>query len=92
MPLTEKVTFTAILQSAKTVQIPKLVRWRFKMESGQVLKVGVNFLGLRKGWQFFYVKMHKDGRIKVPKLVLSLFEDEKTSLAGCILEVMVEPA
>jgi hypothetical protein len=53
MPLTEKVTFTATLQSVKTVQIPKLIRWRFKMESDQALKVGVNFLGLRKGWQFF---------------------------------------
>jgi hypothetical protein len=62
------------------------------MESDQALKVGVNFLGLGKGWQFFYVKMCKDGRVSVPKLVLSLFEDEKTSLAGCTLEVMVEPA
>jgi hypothetical protein len=45
MPLTEKVAFTATLQSKNTVQIPKLIRWRFKMESGQALKVGVNSLG-----------------------------------------------
>jgi hypothetical protein len=92
MPLTEKVTFTATLQSANTMQIPKLIRWRFKMESDQALKVGINFLGMHKGWQFFYAKMRKDGRISVPKLVLSLFEDEKTSLAGYALEVMLEPA
>jgi hypothetical protein len=33
MPLTEKVTFTATLQSANKVQIPKVIRWRFKMEN-----------------------------------------------------------
>jgi len=62
------------------------------MESDQALKVGINFLGIHKGWQFIYAKMRKDGRISVPKLVLSLFEDEKTSLAGYALEVMLEPA
>ena len=92
MPLTEKVTFTTMLQSVNKIQVPKLIRWRFKMESDQALKVGVNFFGLHKGWQFFYAKMRKDGRITVPKLVLSLFEDEKTSLIGYALEVMLEPA
>ena len=62
------------------------------MESGQALKVGVNFFGMHRGWQFFYAKMRKDGRISVPKLVLSLLEDEKTNLAGYALEVMLEPA
>ena len=62
------------------------------MENDQALKVGINFLGMHKGWQFFYAKMRKDGRISVPKLVLSLFEDEKKSLAGYALEVMLEPA
>lgn len=62
------------------------------MEGEQALKVGINFLELHKGWQFFYSKMRKDGRISIPKLVLSLFADEKTSLAGYTLEVMIEPA
>lgn len=62
------------------------------METDQALKVGVNFLELHKGWQFFYAKMRKDGRISIPKLVLGLFEDEKTSLPGYPLEVMIEPA
>ena len=92
MPLTEKVTFTAPLQNGNTIQIPKLVRWRFKMEVGQAIKVGVNFLELRKGWQFFYTKMRKDGRIAIPKLVLSLFVDENTALTGSVIEVTLEPA
>ena len=92
MPLTEKVVFTTTLERLDKVQIPKVVRWRFKIESDQALKVGVNFLGLHKGGQFFYAKMRKDGRVSIPKLVLTLFEDEKTSLAGYALEVMIEPA
>jgi hypothetical protein len=36
--------------------------------------------------------MRKDGRVSIPNLVLSLFEDEKTSFGGCTLEVMIEPA
>ena len=92
MPLTEKVAFTATLQSKNTVQIPKLIRWRFKMETDQALKIGLNFLGLHKGWQFFYAKMRKDGRITVPKLVLNLFGEQETSLTSQALEVMIEPA
>jgi len=68
MPLTEKVTYITALQSSNKVQVPKLIRWRFKLESSQALKVGINFLGVHKGWQFFYTKMHKDGRITVPKI------------------------
>ncbi len=54
------------------------------MESGQALKVGVKFLGLNMGWQFFYAKMHKDRHITIPKLILSLFEDKKTSSWLCL--------
>jgi len=92
MPLTEKVVFTATLQAASKIQVPKVIRWRFKMEVGQAIKVGVNFLELRKGWQFFYTKMRKDGRIAIPKLVLSLFVDENTALTGSVIEVTLEPA
>ncbi len=74
------------------MQTPKLIRWGFKIESGQALKVGVIFLGMHKGWQFFYAKMRRDGRITVPKLVLVLFRDEETRLAEHTIEVTLEPA
>ena len=80
MPLTEKVMFTTPFQKAGQVQVPKLIRWRFKLESNQALKVGVNFLELHKGWQFFYGKMCKDGRITVPKLTLQLVGVDVESL------------
>jgi hypothetical protein len=92
VPLTEKVTFTTPFQSGNKVQIPKLIRWRFKMENNQALKVGVNFSELHTGWKFFYAKMHKDGRIRVPKLTLQLISGERTCLTGLAVEVMLEPA
>ena len=61
------------------------------MDSAQALKVGVNFSDLHKGWQFFYAKMRKDGRVTIPKLVLNLFGGEGDSLAGYVVEVMLEP-
>jgi hypothetical protein len=36
MPLTENVSFKTVLQRGNRVQVPKLVRWRFKMDSEQV--------------------------------------------------------
>jgi len=92
MPLTEKVSFTTTLQSFNKIQIPKLVRWRYKIDSDQALKVGVNLLCMHMGWQFFYTKMRKDGRITVPKLVLSLLHSEEGKSAGSPLDVTIEPA
>jgi bifunctional DNA-binding transcriptional regulator/antitoxin component of YhaV-PrlF toxin-antitoxin module len=92
MPLTQKVTFTAMLQRGKRVQIPKLIRWQFKMEPNQVLKVGVNAINVWTGWQFFYAKMGKDGRILIPKLTLALLRSENPNLIGYIMEITLEPA
>ena len=92
MPLTEKVFFTTTLQTLSKIQIPKLIRWRFKIEGDQPLKVGVNFLGRHMGWQFFYTKMRNDGRITIPKLVLSLMHEEEGKSAGSPLDVTIEPA
>jgi hypothetical protein len=44
MPLTQKVSFKTMLQRGNRVQVPKVVRWQFKMDSEQVLKVTVNAL------------------------------------------------
>jgi hypothetical protein len=41
VPLTEKVDFEAALQRGNQVQVSRIVRWRFKLESSQVLKVTV---------------------------------------------------
>jgi len=94
VPLTERVSFKAMLQRGKRVQLPKLVRWRFKLESDQVLKVTVKVAGLYGSWETFYARMDKSGRITVPKLTLALLENsarEKQSLTGAVMEVRLEP-
>ena len=92
MPLTQKVTFKTMLQRGNRVQVPKLVRWQFKMETNQVLKVGVSAINLWTGWQFFYAKMGKDERILAPMLTLALLQAEKLNLTGNVMEVNLEPA
>jgi len=92
MPLTQKVTFKTVLQKGNRVQVPRLIRWQFKMEADQTLNVGVSCLSFWRPVQFFYAKMGKDGRIFIPELVLAFFQDEKRqSLAGSVFEVTLEP-
>ncbi len=62
------------------------------MEPSQVLKVGIRALGMWTGWQFFYAKMGKDGRILIPKLTLALLRGEKPDLSRYVMEVTLEPA
>jgi hypothetical protein len=72
------------------VLVPKIIRWQFKMETDQVLKVGISTPGRGFGIEWFYAKMKKEGRIRVPKLIVMKLESGK-SLLGYILEVTLEP-
>jgi hypothetical protein len=92
MPLSQRVSFQAVLEKCNKVQIPKLVRWQFKLETDQVLKVGVKVHDSWKSMQFYYAKMTKEGRVHVPKLVLSILQGDKPSVAGCVLDIEIEPA
>jgi bifunctional DNA-binding transcriptional regulator/antitoxin component of YhaV-PrlF toxin-antitoxin module len=80
-------------EKGKRVQIPKLVRWKHKLEPSQVLKVSVA-TNSAFGWERFYARMDKSGRITIPKLTLKLLQEKtgKQDLAGTILEVMLNPA
>jgi hypothetical protein len=74
LPLTEQVEFQTALQRGNRVQVPKLVRWRFKLESDQVLKVSVWADVI--SWKTFYACMDKSGRITVPKVIQNEFLSE----------------
>ena len=91
LPLSEKVKFKTVLQKGNRIQIPKKVRWRFKMDTEQLLNVTVNAVNtFTGGWQSFYAKMGRDGRITIPKLQrLLLTEKEYTRY---VLDVILEPA
>jgi hypothetical protein len=91
--LTEQVEFQTALQSGNRVQVPKLVRWKFKLESNQVLKVAV-WAGVIR-WKTFYACMDKSGRITVPKKIQKeLLETAFTlqSLIGTAMHVRLAPA
>jgi hypothetical protein len=92
MPLIQKVSFKTVLQRGNRVQVPKLVRWQFKMDTEQVLKVAVNAVNVWSGGQTFYTKMGKDGRITLPKLQRELLRGKERDLTGYVMEVTLEPA
>ena len=92
MPLTQKVSFKTVLQKGNRVQLPRVIRWRFKMDTEQVLKVSVHAVDVWSGWEIFYARMGRDGRITVPKLSRELLRGSEQDLTGYVMEVILEPA
>jgi hypothetical protein len=90
--LTEKVSFTAVLQKGNRFQVPKVLRWRFKMDMEQVLKVSVSPVEIRTTGHVFYARMDKSGRITVPRLTRELVRGIRESRVGYGLNVTLEPA
>jgi hypothetical protein len=81
-----------MLQRGNRLQIPKIVRWRYKLESDQILIVDVNAMGLWTGHERFYATMGKDGRILVPQLILAVLKQDKPNLEHHVFEVMLIPS
>ena len=74
------------------MQVPRVVRWRFKLERDQVLKVTVS---CREAWpmgEHFFATMSKDGRIVVPKLILTILGRYTPNLEGYAFQVILEPS
>jgi len=89
LPLTESVSFTARLQKGNRVQVPRLIRWQFKLEPTQVLKVDIYPVGASfVTHENFFAKMGRDGRVTIPKLVVSLLRLKPKRT----LEVGLKPA
>ena len=92
MPLTRKVSFKTMLQKGNRVQVPIVVRWQFKIDTEQVLKVTVHAINVFSGWEVFYARMGRDGRINIPKLQRELLRGKEQDLTGYIMEVTLESA
>lgn len=92
LPLTEKVSFQAMLQRGNRLQIPRIVRWRFKLECDQGLKVTASCSEAGPSGEHFYASMSKDGLIVVPKPILSvlgiLSRTLKVTLSGLYLNLL----
>ena len=94
MPLTKQETFKAKLQRHNRLAVPTLLRWRYKMEPGELLKVTVKPLEAESYGEEeeFLAKTATDGRLTIPKLTMKILErDEEKSLAGTIFEVTIRP-
>ncbi len=90
MPLTESVSFKAVLQKGNRIQIPRLVRWQFKLEPTQILKIRVESEAPYLDEEFLGC-MNKDGRITIPKLIVNLLKEEETNLEGQVFRVTLNP-
>ena len=94
MPLTEITSFKAKLENRNRIQIPNLLRWRYKMEQGELLKANVRVFGSENyEEEIFLTKMTSDGRLTIPKITMNVFKQrEEKNMTGCILEVTISPA
>ena len=54
LALTKRVEFKTALQRGNLIQVPKLLRWKFKMENSQVLQVAVHIEGQWSSQENFY--------------------------------------
>jgi bifunctional DNA-binding transcriptional regulator/antitoxin component of YhaV-PrlF toxin-antitoxin module len=82
LPVSETMWIHVKLLSENRVQIPVLVRWKFKLEPAEVLKVEVS--PVRSGAsETFFARLQKGGRITVP-LRVAVFLELKL---GDVLEV-----
>lgn len=93
MPLTDRVSFEAVAQSSNMFQVPRLIRWQYKLEPDQVLKVTISDKNApAQGLHFYLAKTTKAGRIRIPKLLVRTFKTDSPNLAGHLLHVTLEPA
>ncbi len=63
--LKEKVSFLARLQVENRIQIPVEVRWRYKLEPGQILRLEIYPMNGFNSEEFF-ARLQLGGRINVP--------------------------
>ena len=81
-----------MLKKRNRIAVPRIVRWQYKLEPSEVLKVTVSVVGMLGAKENFLAKMRKDGRIVIPLLQLALLRGHEPSLDGFALEVTLEPA
>jgi hypothetical protein len=90
LPLTQKVTFKVQLQNQNRFQVPKVIRWHYKLEASQLLKVNLAIFKLGF-YESFLGKMLSDGRITVPRLVIVELMQTTPDLKAYFIEVALEP-
>lgn len=75
--------FLARLQKGNRIQVPVLIKWKHKLDPGEVLKVRV--WSVETGGRSFYARLGRDGRFTVPKIVAKDLEVEPGEVLECKL-------
>lgn len=86
MSVTRTESFHARLQAGNRVQIPVLIRWKNRLEPGEVFRMKVSKADEYKSEEF-YVRLGKDGRVVIPKLTVERLEIKHRDVLSCILYV-----
>jgi bifunctional DNA-binding transcriptional regulator/antitoxin component of YhaV-PrlF toxin-antitoxin module len=82
MPVRNTEVFLAKIEVGFRIRVPVLVRWRNRLEPGEVLPVTIS-LDFRS--YSFYARYRKDHRITIPKLVV----DHLSLKPGMTVEVKI---
>jgi hypothetical protein len=69
------------------VQIPKYVRWSYKLETTQILKATIQVVNLWVASESFLTRPSKDGRISIPHLIIN----PNKNLEGQIIRLTLQP-
>jgi bifunctional DNA-binding transcriptional regulator/antitoxin component of YhaV-PrlF toxin-antitoxin module len=69
-------TFTAKIQASMRIQVPVLLRWKYKLGPGTILKVELTRTSPFRKTRF-YARLQRSGRLAIPKLVADTNELKK---------------
>jgi bifunctional DNA-binding transcriptional regulator/antitoxin component of YhaV-PrlF toxin-antitoxin module len=67
-------------RNAHRLQVPKLIRWKYKLEPTEILKATITIVGVLGVRESFLATVHKDGRLVIPKLTMTLLKRNEPSL------------
>lgn len=86
MPLVRQEEFVGIMQKNNRVQVPVLIRWKHRLEPGEILHIYVYDVEEFNG-ETFYVRLSRDGRFTIPPKVAKRINVKP----GTVLKVTLYP-
>ena len=89
MPLTQRVTFKVQLQNQNRFQIPKVIRWQYKLEPSQIMKITLRIFNI-SFYESFLGKL-PDCRVTVPRIVIVQLLQRMPDLKASFIEIYLDP-
>lgn len=77
-------TFHTRVQKQMRIQIPRLLRWKYRLDPGNVMRVQVTNKDSHDSQQFL-AKMQQGGRITVPKTIAELLSLRQRQLVDVVV-------